>query len=100
MVVGVVIGPLLAAFVSPGLLKATVFAGSGLLAPAEIVMSNSNRLSPPDGIEFALVQETFGTVPVQVHPAVEPALTTYAVTPAGKVSVSVVVPVEFDGPLL
>lgn len=75
VVVGVETGPLLAAFVSPGLLTLTVLAGSGLGAPAEIVMSKISRLSPPDGIEFALVQVTFGTTPVQDQPDVEPALT-------------------------
>src|SRR5258708_26755706 len=67
VVVGVETGPLLAPFVSPGLLRVTVLAGSGFAAPAEIDMSSNKKLSPPEGIEFVFVQETFGTAPVQVH---------------------------------
>lgn len=91
--------PVLPAF-SLGLLTLAVLAASGLVAFAEIVTSSNSVMLPPEGIEFGLVQETFGTVPEQDQPPLEPALTAYAVTFAGNVSVTVLVPVELDGPAL
>lgn len=91
--------PVLPAF-SLGLATAAVLAANGLVAFGEIITSSNSVMLPPEGTEFGLVQVTFGTVPVHDHPPLEPALTLYAVTPAGNVSVTVLVPVEFDGPAL
>lgn len=101
-VTGVVIGPLLLVQVghSFGLLTVAELPGNGFGAVGLIVTSKINKLVPLAAIEFGLVQVMFGSVPEQVHVAVEPALTEYAVTPDGKTSPIVVVPVESDGPLL
>jgi hypothetical protein len=98
--VPVVAGPLLPVLpaFSLGLLTVAELPASGLVAFGEIVTSRTNMLFPPDPMEFGLLQVMFGTVPVHVHPAVELALTLYAVTPAGNVSATVVVPEELDGP--
>lgn len=95
-------GPLLPVFpaFSLGLLTLAALLGSGLVAFGEIVTSSNSVMLPPEGIEFGLEQVTFGTTPEHDQPPLDPALTEYAVTPAGKVSVMVLVPVEFDGPAL
>lgn len=77
-----------------------LFAANAPVTPDAIVTSSTRMLFVPDGIELAKVQFTFGTAPPQTHVAVEPPFTEYPVTPAGSVSVTVVVPVVFDGPLL
>lgn len=76
-----------------------MFAGNGFAALAAMFTSSSNMLVAVALMTFGLEQVTLGTVPVHVQPGVEPALTEYPVTPAGSVSATVVVPVEFDGPL-
>ena len=89
-------GPLLALQLghSSGLDTVTKFAANGLLALAAMLTSSTSTLLPPDAIELEFVQVTFGTLPVQVQPGLEIGLTLYAVTPAGSVSATVVVPVE------
>src|SRR5256885_1203427 len=70
---GVVAGPLLpvqAAVVhSFGLLMLTWFEPSGFGALGLSVTSSTSIELPPDGIEAALVQVTFGTAPAQDQPA-------------------------------
>lgn len=68
-------GPLLPALESPALLTVAVLAANGFDALAASVTSRINMLLPPAAIILLLVQLTFGTVPVQVQPVVEPALT-------------------------
>src|SRR5690242_12412626 len=66
--------PVFPAF-SLGLLTLAVLAASGLVAFGEIVTSSNKVMLPLDGIEFGLVQVTFGTVPEHDQPPLEPALT-------------------------
>lgn len=101
-VTGVVIGPLSLVQVghSFGLLTVAELPGNGLGAVGLIVTSKISKLLAPAAMTFGFVQVMLGIVPVQVHAAVEPALTVYAVTPVGNTSPTVVVPVEFDGPPL
>lgn len=93
-------GPLLPGLESFGLLTVTLLAGSGSGAFDASVTSRISMLLPPATIILLLVQVTFGTVPEHDQPADEPALTEYPVTPVGNVSLTVVVPLESDGPLL
>ena len=53
----------------------TMLPPSGVAALDEMFTSRIKMLLPPDAIEFALVQVTFGAAPVHVQPVVEPALT-------------------------
>lgn len=97
---GVVIGPLPLVQLghSFGFETETTLPLKGVDADEEMFTSKISMLLPPDAMEFELVQTALGAAPVQVQPGVEPALMLYPVMPVGKVSLTVVVPVEFDGP--
>lgn len=77
-----------------------LLAASAPETPGAIITSSTRMLFVPEAIELAKVHVTFGTAPPHTQVAVELGLTAYPVTPAGKVSVTVVVPVVLDGPLL
>ncbi len=97
---GVVIGPLPPVQLghSFGFETETTLPLNGVVADEEMFTSKINMLLPPDAMEFELVQTALGAAPVQLQPGVEPALMLYPVMPVGNVSLTVVVPVEFDGP--
>lgn len=67
--VGPLEAELLPGVVSPGLLTDALLAGSGFGAEGDSVTSSTMIVEPLGAIEFVFVQLTFGTLPVQVQPA-------------------------------